>query len=123
MAPRLPGGVGAVVLRSDVLRKQFAGVHPTDRLPAEAYTAQASQAVYQALCDRAQELLAEGQAVILDAVFARLYEREAVEQTADQANVPFAGLWLEATAEVAQTRITTRVRNASDATPDDLATY
>jgi predicted kinase len=120
MAPRLPGGVGAVVLRSDVLRKQFAGVHPTDRLPAEAYTAQASQAVYQALCDRAQELLAEGQAVILDAVFARLYEREAVEQTADQANVPFAGLWLEATAEVAQTRITTRVRNASDATPEVL---
>lgn len=120
MAPRLPGGVGAVVLRSDVLRKQIAGVHPTNRLPAEAYTAEASQAVYRALSDRAQELLGEGQAVIVDAVFARPHERDTIEQTAQQADVPFAGLWLEASPEVAQSRITTRIRNASDATPEVL---
>jgi aminoglycoside phosphotransferase family enzyme/predicted kinase len=120
MAPRLPGGVGAVVLRSDVLRKQIAGIHPTDRLPAEAYTAEASQAVYRAIGEQAQQLLANGQAVIIDAVFARPGERDAVEEAGKQAKVPFAGLWLEASAEVAEKRITTRVRNPSDATPEVL---
>ncbi len=120
MAPRLPGGVGAIVLRSDVLRKQIAGIHPTDRLPGDAYTAQASQAVYRALGLRAQELLAVGQAVIIDAVFARTDERDAVENAGKRAKVPFAGLWLEASPEVAEKRIISRVRNPSDATPDVL---
>lgn len=120
LAPRFAYGVGAVVLRSDVLRKQLAGVRPTDRLPPEAYGPGSSEAVYARLCEQAQTLLALGQPVIADAVFARPHERTAIEATAQATGVPFSGLWLAADPAVAAERISSRTRNASDATPDVL---
>lgn len=120
LAPRFASGVGAVVLRSDVLRKQIAGVSPTDRLPAEAYGPGTSEAVYARLCDHAKALLAVGQPVIADAVFARPHERAAIEAAAQEAGVAFAGLWLASDPAIAAERISSRTRNASDATPEVL---
>src|SRR3546814_6056615 len=72
---------------------QLAGVAELERLPAEAYTAEASAAVYQALYTRAAAGLAAGQAVIVDAVFSRPEERKNIEAVARAADVTFQGLW------------------------------
>src|SRR6185295_5275105 len=60
--------------------------------------------------------LAGGRAVVLDAVFLRPDEREAVEALARRAGVRFDGFWLAASRDVAAARIAARVADASDAT-------
>lgn len=117
LAPHFGGGAGAVVLRTDVLRKRLAGVRPWDRLPSSAYTTEMSQRTYDALYSEIERQLLAGQTVVADAVFARVEERVAVEDMAAVLGVPFAGLWLEAAPEVAEERIIKRERNASDASP------
>jgi aminoglycoside phosphotransferase family enzyme/predicted kinase len=116
VAPLLGAAPGAVVLRSDVLRKQLAGIAATTRLAPEAYTKEAARQVYDALFAAARDVAASGQAVIVDAVFARPDERAAIAAAARDAGVAFTGLWLEAPAEVLERRIADRRGDASDAT-------
>lgn len=116
LAPGLGAAPGALHLRSDTLRKQLAGVAELQRLPPESYTQEASAAVYAALGRQAAAGLAAGQAVIVDAVFARAEERAAIAAVARDAGVPFHGLWLVAAAEVMKDRVTARRHDASDAT-------
>ena len=116
LAPDLGAAPGALHLRSDALRKQLAGVDELERLPPEAYTAEASANVYAALAARARQALAAGRAVVLDAVFARLEERETVEAVAREAGAGFTGLWLEASPAVLKSRVSARHGDASDAT-------
>ncbi len=49
LAPALGAAPGAVLLRSDVIRKRLFGVEPTERLGEEAYTEAVSDRVYEAL--------------------------------------------------------------------------
>jgi aminoglycoside phosphotransferase family enzyme/cytidylate kinase len=107
---------GAAILRSDVVRKELAGVDFSERLGAEAYGAELTERVYRTLRARAGEALAAGQAVIVDAVHATPGERAALEAVAEAHNVRFAGLWLEAPAERMAARIEARRGDASDAT-------
>ncbi len=106
------GAAGAVLLRSDVIRKHLAGVAPTDRLPSSSYTPAGSAAVYAELTRRAAALLAQGQGVVADAVFARPEERAAIAALTPD----FTGLWLQAPPETLRQRVTDRRDDASDAT-------
>ena len=116
LAPGMGAPPGALHLRSDVLRKRLAGVAETTRLPPESYSPAASQRVYGALMERAEAGLAAGLAVVLDAVFARPEEREALTALARRLGVPFAGLWLEGPRELLEARVAARRGDASDAT-------
>ena len=116
LAPWYGGAPGAVIVRSDVVRKQLAGVAETTRLPPEAYTPAMAGRVYEAVFDRARRALSAGHAVIADAVFADPGERDALEILARTLNVPFAGLWLETDPKELLARIAARHRDASDAT-------
>jgi aminoglycoside phosphotransferase family enzyme/predicted kinase len=116
VAPYIGRPPGAVHLRSDIERKVMAGVDETDRLPASAYTEAATEAVYASLKQKAKLVLAAGQSVVVDAVHAKLVEREAIEGTAASAGVRFSGLWLEAPTEILIERVTQRTGDASDAT-------
>jgi aminoglycoside phosphotransferase family enzyme/predicted kinase len=115
IAPQLGRAPGALHLRSDILRKQLAGVAETDRLPPDSYTAEASQQVYAELDRQASRALAAGQSVVVDAVFARPEERDAVQALARKANAAFTGLWLEAPPKVLASRVAARHGDASDA--------
>lgn len=106
---------GAVVLRSDVIRRELAGAGPTGKLGQEHYAPEVSAAVYTELRARARICLDAGQAVIADAVHARPDERAALEELATDANVPFRGLWLEAPLDVLTRRLDARRDDASDA--------
>lgn len=116
LAPLLSPPPGAIVLRSDVLRKHLFGVQETERLPAAAYTPASSSQVYRELAKQAECVLAQGFTVIVDAVFAREDERAAIDDLAKRLNVPLVGLFLMADLRIRRARVRDRSNDASDAT-------
>jgi aminoglycoside phosphotransferase family enzyme/predicted kinase len=112
---------GAVVLRSDLVRKQHFRVEEKDRLPPEAYQPEATREIYEILTHRAGKLLSQGHSVIVDAVFAQPSERAAICEAARALDVPFAGLFLEADVGTRMKRVGQRKSDASDATPAIVA--
>lgn len=115
LAPALGRAPGAVHLRTDEIRKRQAAVSFDTRLPPSAYSAERSVQVYTAMEDMARAALKAGQAVIADAVFARHEERAAIRTIAQEAHVPFVGLWLEAPSGALEARLSRRTGDASDA--------
>ncbi|MBN9886861.1 AAA family ATPase [Salipiger abyssi] len=106
---------GAVHLRSDLERKQLAGADPLDRLPADAYGAEASGVVYCRLLSRAETLLQAGRSVVIDATWLAPGEREDLAALARRTGVAFSALWLEAGTAALQARVSARHGDASDA--------
>jgi predicted kinase len=115
VAPDVGPVPGAIVLRSDVLRKRLHGVDPRERLAPEAYDAATSARVHDALAAWALTVLRGGHAVIVDATFLGAAQRAAIESVAARAGVPFSGVWLEASPDVLLARVTRRTMDASDA--------
>jgi aminoglycoside phosphotransferase family enzyme/predicted kinase len=115
LAPAFGAAPGAVILRSDEIRKRQAGIAPTERAPPGAYTAEADAAVFETLFTTAETLLRAGRAVVLDATFLRLELRTRAWAVAQACGVPFDGLWLEASDEVLEARVAGRSGDASDA--------
>ncbi|MBB5049606.1 hypothetical protein HNR60_004387 [Rhodopseudomonas rhenobacensis] len=106
---------GAIVLRTDVIRKQLFNVKDTERLPAEAYHTEVTAEVYKTLAERAAQVLAQGHSAIIDAVFARQDERRAIAEVAARAKTPFDGVFLVADLATRIARVSHRVGDASDA--------
>ena len=115
LAPGLGAAPGAVVLRSDVERKALFGKAEDEPLPADAYEPAVTARVYGVIADKARRVVAAGHSAILDAVYARPQEREAVERSAAALGVPFRGLFLEADLATRLARIGGRRGDASDA--------
>jgi uncharacterized protein len=115
LAADLLPGPGAVLLRSDVERKALFGVAETERLPADAYTAEAMRKVYRALTEKAQRVIAAGHSAIVDAVFSAAEERDAIEAVATAASIPFRGIFLTADLATRIERVGARIHDASDA--------
>ena len=115
LAPSIGAVPGAVVVRSDEIRKQLCGVDPIQRLSSEGYAADITRRVYAAIAHRAAQVVTGGHAAIADAVFARPEDREAIERVAAAAHVPFAGVWLEAPESLRIARSAQRHLDASDA--------
>lgn len=118
LAPHVGAAPGAVHLRSDVERKVLFGVAETERLGARGYAPETTARVYARLTELAGRVLRAGHAAVVDAVFAAPAERAAVEEVARRAGVPFAGLWLDAPADVLVARVEGRRNDASDATAE-----
>jgi len=115
LAPGLGRAPGALLIRSDEVRKQLQGVAATTPLGPEAYAPEISRRVYGTLAARTQVALRAGHSVIVDAVFADVAERAAIERVAHAAGVPFIGVWLEAPEAVMVDRARRRQGDASDA--------
>jgi predicted kinase len=115
LAPSVGAVPGAVVLRSDEMRKRLSGVPPLQRLGPEGYSSQVSERVYASLAEHARLIIREGHSVIVDAVFAREADRHAIEAAAATASVPFVGLWLDAPEAVLMDRTAQRRNDPSDA--------
>lgn len=115
VAPRLGALPGALLLRSDVIRKRLAGVPAEARLPESHYTPEWTERVYDELIRRAEAALRGGHGVIADAVSGNATHRTALEAAARRAGARFAGIWLEAPLAVREARIGGRAGDASDA--------
>jgi len=113
LAPGIGAAPGALVLRSDEIRKRQAGVPPEHPLPGSAYTAEASARVFAELTAAARGAIADGHAVIADATFLGGEDRSRIAGAAGSA--AFTGLWLTAPLDVLRGRVAARVGDASDA--------
>lgn len=118
LAPSLLPQPGAVLLRSDVLRKQLFKVNETDRLPENAYRPEITEQIYEMLVQRAVRVLSQGHSVVVDAVFADAAERTAMRDAARRLSVRFVGLFLVTDLATRLRRVGGRGKDASDATPD-----
>jgi aminoglycoside phosphotransferase family enzyme/predicted kinase len=115
LAPGVGAAPGAVVLRSDEIRKRLCGVSRLDRLGPEGYTEDVNARVYAAIADSAQQILGSGHSVIADAVFGRESDRQSIERVASDLSVPFAGLWLDVPESMLIERVERRRHDPSDA--------
>ena len=116
LGPSLGHAPGALVLRSDVIRKRLFGVSDDHRLGPDGYRPDVTARVYRTLREEAALILDAGHGVIAEAVHAGADERAAIEEVARQRGVAFVGLWLEAPRATLTTRIQARRADASDAT-------
>lgn len=115
LALTLAAGPGAVVLRSDEIRKRMFDAVPEDRLGADAYLQAASRTMYSRMGADAAAALDAGWPVVADATFMAAHDRDAIQTVARNASVPFTGIWLDAPADVLRARVAGRVNDASDA--------
>jgi aminoglycoside phosphotransferase family enzyme/predicted kinase len=106
---------GAVVLRTDEIRKRLTGAGPVDRLDRSVYTPQFYAKVYDTLFETARACLAAGRGVVLDATFTQADLRTRAAALAVELGVPFHAAWLTAPQEVLEARVAARVGDASDA--------
>lgn len=118
LAPLVGACPGAVVIRSDETRKQLFGVDPLKHLGPEGYTSDVTQQVYATIAQRAAQVVQGGHPAIVDAVYGRNPDREAIERTVADARIPFIGLWLEAPEAILIARSKQRHLDASDADAD-----
>ena len=115
LAAAIGAAPGAIVVRSDEVRKQLFGVDSLVRLGAEAYTPEMSHRVYTTIAGRAAAMTAAGYSVIADATYARPADRDAIERVARLGGAAFTGVWLDAPADVLVRRVRERRADASDA--------
>ena len=118
LAPSIGAPPGAVVIRSDEIRKKQCGVKPLDRLGPDGYTFEMSRRTYRTLQEQADRVVRGGYSAIADAVFAESADRDAIQHVAAAAGVLFDGLWLEAPEPVLISRVDGRGPDVSDADSD-----
>lgn len=116
VAPSLGASPGAVILRTDEIRKRLMNIPPTTTMDPASYTAEFYVRTYDTMIDNARALLKAGRAVVLDATFIDPGLRARVEALAAECGVPFRGAWMDAPVEVLEARVAGRTGDASDAT-------
>ncbi len=122
VAKEIGTAIGGEVIVSDIVRKLLAGLEPTqralDEYRAGLYSAEMSARTYEAMFERARELLMRGKPVVLDAAFLRRPDRRAAARLARETGAQFACVLTEADEDEARRRLGARLaggRDASDA--------
>jgi aminoglycoside phosphotransferase family enzyme/predicted kinase len=108
-----------VVIRSDVVRKELAGLPTTEPAPSQAreslYDSERTARTYAECLNRAEKHLAEGRRVIVDATFRQERQRRSFVELAIHCGLPVAMLMCEAPLRVLRERLEKRKHDASDA--------
>lgn len=121
LAGALADRLGAVLLSSDRLRKELAGRTPGDSAAASyldgIYTPAHTERVYRELLNRAANLLAVGESVVLDASWTSAVHRAAARAVAGRTRSHLVELRCDAPAELTSARLRTRTGSISDADP------
>ncbi len=115
--------LGAVLLSSDRVRKELAGLDPETDAAAgyqqELYRREHTERTYAALADRAETALALGTPVVLDASWTSASHRETAARAASRTSSELTGLWCSVPDAVAAERIRGRSTGASDTHASD----
>jgi len=114
-----------VVLRSDEVRKELAGIPSTTSaaapLMAGVYTPAMTSLTYGALLRRAHELLERGESVVLDATWGDPMWRDEARRVAASTSADLTELRCAVPVEIAVDRAAHRQPDASDAGPEIAA--
>jgi len=116
VAPQLGASPGAVILRTDEIRKRLMNIPPTRTMDPSAYTPEFYVRTYDTMIDNARTALKAGRSVIVDATFIDPGLRGRIEALAAECGVPFRAAWMDAPVEVLEARVASRTGDASDAT-------
>jgi hypothetical protein len=127
IARNLATPLGAELLRSDELRKEFAGISPQERrneaFGEGIYSPSASQATYDLLFKRAMQTLQTGRTVIVDASFSNHAQRRRFRDAAEYAGYPAWTIAVTCDREVALQRLDRRQIHGQDASDGRRALY
>lgn len=115
LARGLAEAAGFEVIRSDVVRKELAGVESTVRGASDRYSPGRTDQTYAECLRRAEGLLFDGRRVIVDATFREDARRHAFADLGRRLAVPVMVLICEASPEVVHARLAARTGDASDA--------
>ncbi|MFT3997946.1 MAG: AAA family ATPase [Asticcacaulis sp.] len=117
IAPETGRAPGALVLRSDEMRKRLWACPEFETLPKEAYSEAENARVYAHMFDLARTALRSGQPVILDATFRNDERVREARALAQAEGVDFRALWMDVPADERLRRVMQRRNDVSDATP------
>ena len=113
-----------MLLSSDLLRKELAGIDPATPAPADfgqgLYDGPHTAATYAELLRRAEVLLGRGESVVLDASWTDARHRATAEHLADHTRSRLIRLACQATAETTGRRLGTRTHKTSDPWPETI---
>ena len=126
VARALAGRLGAIVVRTDAVRKHLVGLAPTERGAPEIYTPAMSRRTYDECLRLAGEMLAAGWSVIVDGTFTTVAERDQARALASRTGVPLATIWCDAPDTVLADRLRRRAADpgeVSDAGPELLRAH
>jgi hypothetical protein len=116
---------GAIRIRADVERKRLFGLGPLDDsrsgLGEGLYTSEVNARTYQRLFELADQLLAAGHPVLVDATFMKRTHREPFRELAARHDVPFILLECGADADTLRERVAARQERGDDAAEADVA--
>ncbi len=125
LAERLVERLGAIRLRSDVERKRLFGLAPQDRpeprQSTRLYSAEATRATFEHLARLAEQRLADGYRVIVDATFLDRALRARFITLATRHGIPAQLIDVTAPLECLRQRLRQRQAQANDPSDADLA--
>jgi uncharacterized protein len=119
LAGQLADELGAVLLSSDRVRKELAGIDPLAHAAAPyrggIYATEHTARTYDELLRRAEQLLGRGESVVLDASWTQPAARKQAQTVAKRTHSQLVPLRCDAPAELAERRIRSRTGSMSDA--------
>lgn len=125
LATGLADSKGWVLERSDVVRKELAGLPPTSRQEAPygegLYSEEMTDATYAELLRRAGAALRRGESVVIDASWTADRRRKAASELASETSSRLVELCCDAPLAVMARRIAERRERADDPSDADLA--
>lgn len=117
----------AVLLRSDLRRKQLAGLAPTHhagtRFGAGIYTPAMTDRVYRSLLADAGDALRAGRSVVVDASFSLAAHREPFAELARAAGAPLVVVETVAPEQAIRTRMAARQQRLGEVSDADFQVY
>jgi len=107
-----------VLLKSDVIRKELAGIEPSKSVYEDfekgLYSREMTEKVYEELFKRAEKYLREGKNCIIDASFLDKEKRDKARVLSKKLKVNIVILWVEAEEKLIKKRLERRKRDVSD---------
>lgn len=126
-ARAIAGPLGAVVLRSDEIRKRLSGMAPTERwlgaIDGGIYTEEVTERTYRELLAMARGHLEAGRGVIVDATFRSAAQRAPFLALADAIGVPGVVAHLTCPEQVVEERLARRARDPGEVSDADMRVY
>ncbi len=127
LARRIAPWVGAEVISSDLVRKELAGLRPTDRLDdagnESLYSPEMSATTYATMLERGLDAIRAGRGAILDATFLSADSRREAFRAARAIGAPIVILDVQCDDAETRRRLAARAVDGGDASDADIAVY
>jgi len=123
LAKELACGLGAVLVRSDSIRKLSLGLKPSEHrfepFGEGIYSSGVTERTYKLMVEIAREVIKDGYPVILDGSFSKKWQRDLVRELSSQFQIPYLLLHTKCPYELLLERLKER-QDISDGRPEIL---